>query len=622
MDRTVYEEQQRDYTLSEPLLTQSPSPPPATIDADLQKGSNANRMMVFWSSLALFIAVVSMSATGPLFLYLQTRGLKPILSCAWRNQTMLLFLIPPAVWEWRQIPKSKRSWEAMRVKEDDTTGGGASGKSHSSPKEKTMKESPPHSTRSNSNATSGAAGARSVHGDRHADSVPSWPSPAHAASSTSRRHQKDWHVSWYLLAVSITWAGSLVLWVVALPYTSTPRASLFCSTYPLLLVPYMKYVQKIPVSVGETVGVVIAFLGIVVSEMDSLAVGAGDASPDGMESVQLSASKQAGYLASESVGLAPMPGAEWTFAQRQLYGDSLCIGASLLLGLNILFAEKTRKVLPLFTYSASSAMVVLVMLMVGSFALEGSSISMDPRSGLFGWVQSEWLALMVAFGFIVGCIGILGFNFAVKYVSPSVTRTHMRRHIAVRIEVLQSACTFRCDEISLPSFFPPFFSFLSPRSTVVHIHSLLHRVQSPLQLHPTPRSRPYGCSLLAGRSGIPANLHDLPRHHDCHGRDRSPHDLPAEEGEEGGAGEEEGGRGTGGGSIESLLQIEHTQTAETVLGTDVAERLCAQHAEDRQCGHADEPGVKLRTYGACILRSSFTRCSHSSGQPRSACAQA
>ena len=375
-------------------------------------------MMVFWSSLALFIAVVSMSATGPLFLYLQTRGLQPILSCAWRNQTMLLFLIPPAVWEWRQLPKNKRTWESMRVKEDDPATSGASGKSHSSPKAPAMvvKESPLHSTKN-------GAGGRSVHGDRHSEGIPAWPSSA-TSTPSSRRHKKDWHVIWYLLAVSITWAGSLVLWVVALPYTSTPRASLFCSTYPLLLVPYMKYVQKIPVSVGETLGVVVAFAGIVVSEMDSLGVPVeGGGSMDGMESVQLSASKQAGYLASASVGMTPLPGSEWTFAQRQLYGDCLCIGASLLLGLNILFAEKTRKVLPLFTYSASSAFVVLIMLLVGSYFIEGSTISMDARSGLFGWLRTEWFALMVAFGFIVGCIGILGFNFAVKYVSPSVMHT-------------------------------------------------------------------------------------------------------------------------------------------------------------------------------------------------------
>ena len=73
------------------------------------------------------------------------------------------------------------------------------------------------------------------------------------------------HVSWYVMAVGLTWAASLALWVAALCYTSTARASLFSSTYPLILLVWMRW-KGVQVSWLETVGVVVALVGIVTAE--------------------------------------------------------------------------------------------------------------------------------------------------------------------------------------------------------------------------------------------------------------------------------------------------------------------------------------------------------------------
>jgi len=384
----------------------SSRPLPRSLTADLEVGSAANRWIVFWSSVSLVVAVASMSAVGPLFLYLQQRGISAMLACSWRNQTMVLFLLVPTLIEWFRLPASQRTWEALRVQDEAPLG-------KESPKEAT---SPPPGPPSSSHSSGGGGGsiqltnlesARKHHRNGNggeAQSHYSFPTTSQVRvtpRNTAAPASRGWHVSWYLLVVCLTWAGSLVLWVVALPYTSTPRASLFCSTYPLLLVPYMKYVQKVPVSAGEVLGVAISFVGILTSEMGSLM---GDTSAEtGADTKDAAASDS-----------------EWTPGQRQLYGDLLCVGSSLLLGINIVFAEKTRKVLPLFSYTFVSAVVVLVLLVLGAMVGEGATWSTDPLHGVFGWVQGDMLWLNLAFGFVVGLIGVLGFNFAVKYVSPLI----------------------------------------------------------------------------------------------------------------------------------------------------------------------------------------------------------
>jgi drug/metabolite transporter (DMT)-like permease len=368
----------------------------------------SRRWMIFWSSVSLVVAVASMSAVGPVFLYLQQRGVPPILACSWRNQTMVLFLLIPALIEWFKLPKAQRSWDALRIEPEDEDA--AATADNQSPKECS---SPPAPTLSSLSSSSSSHLLHHAHHNHHttASSPQQQQQQVHVTLRTveppAAEQRRGWHVFWYLLVVCLTWAGSLVLWVVALPYTSTPRASLFCSTYPLLLVPYMKFVQRVPVSGGEVLGVAISFIGILVTEIGSL-----------MEEETGGAAMVQDGSGTPSSTLLDANG--WTNGQRQLYGDVLCIGSSLLLGLNILFAEKTRKVLPLFSYSLSSAVIVLLLLVFGALWSEDATLSTDPLHGVFGWMVGDMLWLNLAFGFVVGMIGVLGFNFAVKYVNPLI----------------------------------------------------------------------------------------------------------------------------------------------------------------------------------------------------------
>ena len=49
-----------------------------------------------------------------------------------------------------------------------------------------------------------------------------------------------WHAYTYCAFLSVSWAISLSCWVISLQYTWTSRASLVASTYPLMLVFFLK----------------------------------------------------------------------------------------------------------------------------------------------------------------------------------------------------------------------------------------------------------------------------------------------------------------------------------------------------------------------------------------------
>ena len=317
-------------------------------DAALALGSSDSdsqstpRSMLMLSWFALVGSVLAMSATGPIFLHLQHAGVSPILACVWRNQCTCIVLLWPTLVEWRRLSAAEREWEQWRVK-----GSG---------------------------------------------SLPS----KRAGSGMMSAPGQDWHALWYCAAVSVEWSCSLVLWVTALAFTTTARASLLTSIYPLLLVLWLKYGPTHgAVSSGEIAGVVVSFAGIVLTE---------------------------GLSMFEHAPAPTVPGAPTPSGSMLLMGDLLCLSSAVFIAMDIVLSKRARSVMPLFAYSLVTCFMCLLLLTGLSLVLEDTVLfSMHPRHGAFGWLSSPSLAgLTVAFGLLEGLVGVLGFNFAVKYVPPLI----------------------------------------------------------------------------------------------------------------------------------------------------------------------------------------------------------
>jgi hypothetical protein len=80
------------------------------------------RSTLAWA--ALITAVLSFSAVGPAFKYLQTTySVTAARAGAWRNQAMIIVLLGPTLWELSSVPAMNRKqwWDIVPV---DTTGTG------------------------------------------------------------------------------------------------------------------------------------------------------------------------------------------------------------------------------------------------------------------------------------------------------------------------------------------------------------------------------------------------------------------------------------------------------------------------------------------------------------------
>lgn len=203
---------------------------------------------------------------------------------------------------------------------------------------------------------------------------------------------EKWHIGWYIFGVSCCWAWSLALWVTSLRYTTTVRASLFGSLYPLVLVVYSR-VTGVKVSKGEALGVVLAFGGVAITLIPG---GSSSSSSD-----QGSSTKESG---------------------KEFLGDAMNMVGSALVAINIIFAQHVRKTLPVFTYSTINTINVTLWLSFGTLVIERVSFSND-MDGLFGWTRPELVGIMMLFGFVVGILGLIGFNVAVKHISAVVFST-------------------------------------------------------------------------------------------------------------------------------------------------------------------------------------------------------
>ena len=78
---------------------------------------------VLLSFVSLAIAVLSMSAVGPTFLFLEKeKEVPPLLAACWRCQAMLIFMLVPTAVEWYHLSVEERSWSHLHVPPSPTLG--------------------------------------------------------------------------------------------------------------------------------------------------------------------------------------------------------------------------------------------------------------------------------------------------------------------------------------------------------------------------------------------------------------------------------------------------------------------------------------------------------------------
>eukprot|EP01037_Dinobryon_pediforme_P040294 gene40294-49356_t len=178
------------------------------------------------------------------------------------------------------------------------------------------------------------------------------------------------------------WSGNLLFWIVALPYTTTFKASIIANTHPILLVLGL-LVTGAKVSFGEVVGVLLSFSGILMVSLEDREVRVAEKGP------------------------------EWV-------GFLLCFVSASCEVLVIFNRSKTKKYVPLMQYTTATTLVVAVVSSVSFLVLEledslssGLLCLADQNHCLFGWTSPRWVRFVFLFGFVIGVICFTGFNYAV-----------------------------------------------------------------------------------------------------------------------------------------------------------------------------------------------------------------
>lgn len=276
-------------------------------------------------------------------------------------------------------------------------------------------------------------------------------SPANKVDWLANKPQLSYPVVVHLLISGLAWSASLLCWIIALQYTTTFKASVLCSIYPLLLVAWMK-IKGISVSKLEGVGVLISFIGLLLSSLPALFYDINRGSHDKIDrlsNIYLNSS-DSNYqnrsiiynqdsMNEINVGYSP----QHFDARHELLGITLCLFTSFCEAVIIFNRIAIRPYVPLMQYTAFTTVIVCLCSTIVSLLLEGYDLIPSPvedyRKGIYffclqdncvlGWLSEKWRSKVLIFGLWVGVICISGFNYAMQvrvsadyYLFPSIDR--------------------------------------------------------------------------------------------------------------------------------------------------------------------------------------------------------
>lgn len=103
--------------------------------------------------------------------------------------------------------------------------------------------------------------------------------PEAAVDWFGKKQDLPFSVFIHVVYAGLAWGGNVVLWVIALQYTSSVHASLITSTQPMILCIYYQIVG-IHISKTEWLGMLLAIAGIVIASMSKALSGGEDSDHD------------------------------------------------------------------------------------------------------------------------------------------------------------------------------------------------------------------------------------------------------------------------------------------------------------------------------------------------------
>jgi drug/metabolite transporter (DMT)-like permease len=164
------------------------------------------------------------------------------------------------------------------------------------------------------------------------------------------------------------------------------------------------------VSTLEWIGVIVAFIGIVLASLHvyihRLVAGVATDDSSGMTQTAMEAS-----IAKES----------W---HVEMLGVVLCLLASANEVVVLLNRSKIKKYVPLMQYTAFTTVIVMLGTTLAALILERDSFNTQifcrSTNCVFGWISQEWYWKMLLFGLIIGLVCITGFNYAIEHIPALV----------------------------------------------------------------------------------------------------------------------------------------------------------------------------------------------------------
>lgn len=206
----------------------------------------------------------------------------------------------------------------------------------------------------------------------------------------------------------IAWSGNLLFWILGLRYVSSFMASVIFSTHPLMLCLFLK-LSGSPVSMVEMIGVMIAFMGLLVSCLPDLLLS--DAHTDTVPDT-----------VSDTDNTVPDTHSMITTGQMVI-GITFCFASAACEVLVLFNRIATKKHVPLMQYTAATSLVVMIISTIASLILE-DSLLICPHGCvevcIWGWTSGHWILIILLFGFVVGVVFIAGFNYALQHIPPLV----------------------------------------------------------------------------------------------------------------------------------------------------------------------------------------------------------
>jgi drug/metabolite transporter (DMT)-like permease len=229
------------------------------------------------------------------------------------------------------------------------------------------------------------------------------------------------------LAAVVCYSIHALLFIMALEYTAIGNALIFANSQALLLIIGKACVGE-RIHILEGMGVIIAFCGAILCSTEqekedgtSSGLGAGVGDTLTLDTTTTTTTTTMALLSATHelpVSSSYMnehgetnDDAANAAATNAILGDAMALGSALFGVGYLTFAKAVRSQLPVTVFLFSvmlvgSTLVLLYMMLTMHHVI---SFTMDPETGVFGWLNPERLPILLFLAIVVNCVGTMGF---------------------------------------------------------------------------------------------------------------------------------------------------------------------------------------------------------------------